>query len=123
MFNQIINILISKLRVFIKKKYLLLILGRRKAIMIFDVIFMIGSILTIILDTTSLMLGRFIQGLSIGAFYTIPPVYLSEITPVSLMGSVGAMMGVSPSSALIISFALGTKIIIFAHFSKQNIPH
>jgi MFS family permease len=75
--------------------------------MIFDIVFMIGTILTIIVNTDLLMLGRFIQGLSIGAFYTIPPVYLAEITPTSLMGNVGALMGVAPSSALIISFALG----------------
>jgi MFS family permease len=75
--------------------------------MIFDIIFMVGSILTIIVDTNFLMAGRFIQGLSIGAFFTIPPVYLSEITPLNSMGIVGALMGVAPSSALMISFTLG----------------
>jgi MFS family permease len=81
--------------------------------MIFDVIFMIGSILTIIVNTDLLRAGRFIQGLSIGAFYTIPPVYLTEITPVSSMGNVGAMMGVFPQIALIISLTLG-KIKLFS---------
>jgi hypothetical protein len=36
------------------------LIGRRTSIMIFDVIFMVGTILTIIVNTDLLMAGRFI---------------------------------------------------------------
>ena len=81
--------------------------------MLFDVIFIIGSILAVIGVTNALLVGRVIQGLSVGAFFTITPVYLLEITPVPVKGFIGALMGVSPSSALVISFALGNRYILY----------
>ena len=67
--------------------YLSDILGRRKAIQVGSVIWCIGSILVCASQNIGmLVVGRFINGLSVGIFSAQVPVYITEIAPPSKRG-------------------------------------
>jgi len=67
--------------------YLSDILGRRKAIQVGSVIWCIGSILVCASQNIGmLVVGRFINGLSVGICSAQVPVYITEIAPPSKRG-------------------------------------
>lgn len=62
--------------------------GRKPVIIVADVLFIIGSILlTVTLSIEVLILGRFLVGIGIGITSIVIPVYLSEIAPNEIRGS------------------------------------
>ncbi|NGN64254.1 sugar porter family MFS transporter [Streptomyces sp. A7024] len=62
-------------------------LGRRKALGLIGVIFLIGTaIVTLANGYLVLMAGRIVLGLSVGAASATVPVYLSEISPTAIRG-------------------------------------
>ncbi|KAI8335110.1 general substrate transporter [Chlamydoabsidia padenii] len=66
--------------------------GRKKAIMIFAVVFLLGGLLQALatnLDT--MMAGRFIAGLGIGGTSALVPMYIAEIAPKRLRGRLGTI--------------------------------
>jgi MFS family permease len=65
------------------------ILGRKRAIQVGAVIWCIGSILVCASqDIAMLVVGRFINGLSVGICSAQVPVYISELAPPSKRGRV-----------------------------------
>lgn len=67
-------------------------LGRKKAILIADVMFTVGALMMAFAQSvTSLMLGRFVVGLGVGTASLVVPVYLSEVSPREVRGTVVAV--------------------------------
>jgi MFS family permease len=64
--------------------------GRRKALIIISITFMIGVAITLIFNMFALMLGRLIMGLCVGAYVTVCPLFISETCPPSLSGPLGS---------------------------------
>lgn len=66
--------------------------GRKKLILLADVLFTLGSILMAVSPTIPvLMIGRFLVGLGIGIAAQIVPLYLSEVAPIEIRGKVVAI--------------------------------
>ena len=75
-------------------------IGRKPVIMISDVLFTVGSVVMGLSPTIwCLMLGRFILGLGVGVASQIVPLYLSEVAPVEVRGTLVAF------NVLVITFA------------------
>ena len=66
-------------------------IGRKKVILIADVLFTAGAALMAFAPTIAwLMVGRLIIGLGVGAASQIVPLYLSEVAPVEIRGKLVA---------------------------------
>lgn len=64
-------------------------LGRKMTIMISDLLFTIGAIIMAFASTISvLILGRTIVGLGVGCSAMIVPIYLSEVSPKKIRGTI-----------------------------------
>ena len=63
--------------------------GRRKAIIIICLMQITGSLFWVVFDFTWLMIGRLIQGAVIGWFTVVTPLYINEVSPKSISGSLG----------------------------------
>jgi MFS transporter, SP family, major inositol transporter len=63
--------------------------GRRKSIMLMAVLFFVGAVVCVIAPTFGVMVvGRAILGLAVGAASTIVPVFLAELAPYEIRGSI-----------------------------------
>lgn len=66
-------------------------LGRKKALLVATIVFLIGTLLTTFSATyTYFLISRLIVGLGFGVLASVVPVYLSEIAPSSLRGVIGS---------------------------------
>ncbi|CAG9328423.1 unnamed protein product [Blepharisma stoltei] len=81
--------------------------GRRKALMFADILGAIAALITIIPYTATFAIGRFLSGIAVGFFSTVPPVYLSEISPPRMSGKIGALTEFQLSIGLVVSYAFG----------------
>lgn len=79
--------------------------GRRKTLMIADLIGIFFGLFTIIPQTPFFGIGRFFSGMSIGAFGSINPLYMSEIAPPEMRGKVGSLTCLQIGLGLVISFS------------------
>jgi len=71
-------------------------LGRKPIIITSSVLFSLGSLLmTLAPSRYALMFGRIIVGLAVGVSSMIIPVYLSEVSPLQVRGSVVAVFVVA----------------------------
>lgn len=66
-------------------------IGRRKTIIILAVLFIVGSVLSLLLNFYSLIIGRLVIGYASGAISIAAPLFVSETTPPAISGSVGAL--------------------------------
>jgi MFS transporter, SP family, major inositol transporter len=63
--------------------------GRRKSIMLMAVLFFVGAVVCVVAPTFAWMVvGRAILGLAVGAASTIVPVFLAELAPYEIRGSI-----------------------------------
>ena len=75
-------------------------IGRKAVIMVADFLFTVGAIVMAISPTIPiLMVGRIIVGLGVGIASMIVPVYLAEVSPKQLRGTVVA------ANLLLVTFA------------------
>ena len=83
-------------------------IGRRKNLIIADLIIITAAIITVIPFTVTFGAGRFLSGIGIGNFSVLCPLYINEITPVDISGKVGTMVMLfgSMGSLFAFSFAL-----------------
>ena len=79
-------------------------IGRLRCILVMDAIIIIGSILSGFHEKIVFGLGRLISGFGIGICLAIAPIYLSEMTPQSMMGTVGPLMTLMLSFGLTLSY-------------------
>lgn len=67
-------------------------IGRRRLVLFIAIIFALGAfILAIAPNVTILVLGRIVIGLAVGGSTATVPVYLSELAPTELRGSLGSL--------------------------------
>ena len=65
--------------------------GRRLSLIYISLIWAIGSLVTLFRNFYLLNIGRFVVGFSSGSYSVIVPLFVSEIAPVSISGSLGAL--------------------------------
>ena len=86
------------------------IIGRRKSMIIYDVLALLGLSIQMIANTYSLIVGRFLAGMGNGGFMVIVPLYIKEFTPAKYKGIGSAAFNISFQLGLVTSFALGLNI-------------
>ncbi|AZG48466.1 sugar porter family MFS transporter [Gordonia insulae] len=87
-------------------------LGRRKTIMALAVLFLIGTITCVFAPGFGVMvLGRIILGLAVGGASTVVPVYLAELAPYEIRGSLAGrnelMIVIGQLAAFVINAIIG----------------
>jgi MFS family permease len=68
-----------------------LLIGRRLSFILFDILSIIGIAFTLILNEYSMLIGRFISGISSGAFGVVISIYVNEYVPYEVSGLCGAI--------------------------------
>ncbi|KKY36430.1 putative mfs monosaccharide [Diaporthe ampelina] len=89
-------------------------LSRKRSIMVAVVIFCVGSALqTSAIDYGMLVGGRFVGGLGIGMLSMVVPVYISEISPPEIRGSLLVFEELSIVFGIVVAFWItyGTRVI------------
>jgi MFS family permease len=83
--------------------------GKRRVIMIFQIVSMIGSILSLVsLNFVTILIGRFIFGFSAGIFVNMCPVIIEETVPGRLMDhGYGSSTNISINAMVMINMSLG----------------
>ena len=78
--------------------------------MLTNLFLVIGVSLTLINQFWVLCLGRFIYGISAGAFSVFCPKYIAETSPVEIKGPAGAFTAISVNFGILIAFCVGLGI-------------
>lgn len=81
--------------------------GRRKAIMIADLIGFLGSGITILPHTSMFVIGRFMSGIMVGLLSSVSSTYMSEISPSEIRGKTGSFFQLLRMIGLTTSYVLG----------------
>lgn len=81
--------------------------GRRGALMITDVIFAVGCVLSVVPYTPSFAIGRFVCGVGAGLCMSLSPMLVNEVTPDSMTAQMGPMVQIANNSALIFAYGFG----------------
>ena len=99
-------------------------LGRRKTILVSAVIFVIGSIIcSIASDPHTLILARFFLGIAVGVASFTAPLYLSEISPQRIRGSMISMYQLMITIGIVIAFLSNTWLATYATFGGVTGGH
>jgi len=83
------------------------ILGRKLCYIILDVILIVGTSITLFLNTYSMIVGRFIIGYAVGGYVTLVPMTMKETVPVKYEGYGTAMYNISYNIGMLFAFSLG----------------
>ncbi|MFD2758175.1 sugar porter family MFS transporter [Gulosibacter faecalis] len=89
--------------------------GRRKTIILLAVLFFVGTLFVVFTpDLTLLVVGRVLLGLAVGGASTVVPVFLAEIAPYEIRGSLAGrnelMIVVGQLAAFVINAILGNTL-------------
>lgn len=80
--------------------------GRRKALMITDIITIIGSGIIVIPLTPFFAIGRFVTGFCAGCFACLVPLYINETAPLEVGGKVGGIVQFQVTFGIVVAYAL-----------------
>lgn len=78
--------------------------GRRRSLLISDLITILASIITVIPNTYSFGIGRFLSGIAIGQYSVICPLYVNEISPQQITGRLSSLIQPFCCTGLICAF-------------------
>ena len=67
-------------------------IGRWKCLILADLVVIVGSVMTFSESLYVLYVGRFLYGVSSGAFGVFCSKYITEASPIEVRGSTGALM-------------------------------
>ncbi|CAG9316932.1 unnamed protein product [Blepharisma stoltei] len=81
-------------------------IGRRKALMLMDVINIFGCVFFICPYTSAFALGRFITGYTTGSFSVLSPLYIGETSPPDIMGTIGSLCGLILAVGIMVAYAM-----------------
>jgi SP family galactose:H+ symporter-like MFS transporter len=99
-------------------------LGRRKTILVSAVIFVIGSILCSISPSEHLLIGaRLFLGIAVGVASFTAPLYLSEISPQRVRGSLISMYQLMITIGIVLAFLSNTWLASYATFGGVTGGH
>ena len=91
--------------------------GRRRTILVSAVIFVVGSLLcSISPDEKLLIAARFLLGIAVGVASFTAPLYLSEISPQTVRGSMISMYQLMITIGIVIAFLSDTWLASYATF-------
>lgn len=82
-------------------------MGRRKTMILVDVIAIIGTVITILPSQYALLVGRLIQGYSAGANSSVVPLVINEYAPTEIAGKLGTFNQLLITVGIIIAPLLG----------------
>ena len=98
--------------------------GRRKTILISAVIFVLGSIIcSAASDPMILVLSRFFLGIAVGVASFTAPLYLSEISPQRVRGSMISMYQLMITIGIVLAFLSNTWLASYATFGGVTGGH
>jgi len=80
--------------------------GRRKALMISDIILLLGFIFTYCENFTLFCFGRAVEGIACGAFGVLVPIFIREIAPQSMSGKMVGAYSIGGSLGAILVYSL-----------------
>ncbi|KAI9148958.1 Sugar transport protein MST8 [Paramyrothecium foliicola] len=82
-------------------------LSRRWSILVANIVFLVGSIIqAAAVNTAMIFVGRFIAGVSVGQLSMVVPLYLSELAPPNLRGSLVALQQLGITVGIMVAFWL-----------------
>jgi MFS family permease len=80
-------------------------LSRRWDLLLANVVFLIGSIIQCsAINTAMIFIGRFIAGLAIGQLSMVVPMYLGELAPPNIRGSLVALQQLGITVGIMVAF-------------------
>lgn len=87
--------------------------GRRKTIILLALLFLIGSLFCVFAPNLAIMvIGRSILGIAVGGASTVVPIYLSELAPFEIRGSLSGrnelMIVIGQLSAFVVNAIIGS---------------
>lgn len=82
-------------------------IGIRRTIVMFNMLFIFASFIGIIPSNYTFGAGRLVTGIVGGVFITVPAVFINEITPDAMTGSVGSLIQHACNFAFLVSYGLG----------------
>ncbi|QRZ61480.1 sugar porter family MFS transporter [Rothia sp. ZJ932] len=90
-------------------------IGRKKTILLLAIIFFLGAVLCAVAPNLSILLvGRVFLGIGVGGASTVVPVFLSELAPYEIRGSLSGrnemMIVVGQLAAFVVNAILGTTL-------------
>lgn len=96
-------------------------LGRRMSMIFIDLIVLVASFLTLITNVNVFIVGRIIGGFCVGFNSTLVPLYMNEITPLSIKGIAGTFnqIQICLGSFLAVLFGFGLPDSDFSGFRGQ----
>jgi SP family galactose:H+ symporter-like MFS transporter len=98
--------------------------GRRKTILISAVIFVVGSILCSISPSESMLIGaRLFLGIAVGVASFTAPLYLSEISPQKVRGSLISMYQLMITIGIVLAFLSNTWLASYLTFGGKTGGH
>jgi len=99
-------------------------LGRRKTMLISAVIFVIGSLLCATASSEHVLIGaRLVLGVAVGIASFTAPLYLSEIAPQAVRGSLISMYQLMITIGIVIAFMSDTWLASYAMFDGVTGGH
>jgi MFS family permease len=81
--------------------------GRRKSMMMTDILMMFSSGITVVPFTPTFAIGRFLSGIAAGVFMTIPVSFVNEVTPDEMLPKIGPLVQISTNVGLIFAYGFG----------------
>ncbi|OMJ92530.1 hypothetical protein SteCoe_4661 [Stentor coeruleus] len=80
--------------------------GRRKALMITDLITLLGTGIIVIPFTPLFAIGRFVTGFVAGMFACLVPLYINETAPLEVGGKVGGIVQFQVTLGIVVAYAI-----------------
>lgn len=80
--------------------------GRRLALIVISIIIIFATALTMVMNFFALVIGRLIVGMCVGAYVSVCPIYVGEISPASISGPLGSLGGMGVSTGFVIAFTI-----------------
>ena len=85
--------------------------GRKRVVLFCDALYLIGAmIMSFSLDVFSLCVGRLVAGLAVGASSVNIPMYLSELAPRRVRGSMTSVNTVMIDVGQLVAYAVGAAL-------------
>jgi len=81
--------------------------GRRRSFFIYNIVALVGMILSVIMNEYVIIGGRILVGLSAGAFSALIPIYVNEYVPYEISGACGVTIEMAYALGISISYVLG----------------
>jgi MFS family permease len=94
--------------------------GRRTGLIVSAVIGITGCLFFVFPNPVTLLLGRFITGISAGIGSTIPPLYIKEVSPPDISGRTGTCYRIMAVTGALCGYLMGLPLPIEDLASPMN---